>query len=253
MVLLHVLPKQHLELMINEHGDIFEGSRHLGELNIYYENDMSLVGPIGPTGPTTIGPQGPRGITGSTGIQGPIGIGFTGPIGITGIDGKNGLPGPIGIKGRVGPPGPIGDQGEPGPPRCMTPTPFISALVEKPFLYNNDTFPIIPWNTIINNSFTLNNKIVNFPKKYGVYKIEIGFQIKDYNLDTLAIELMFNNKCKKFTHLVPQSKQIVQNHSSCTNIHIIYPVEQETKMEINFDSTVDIIFERAYLSIIEIV
>lgn len=256
MVLIHLLPKQHFELIVNEHGDVFEGSRHLGELCVYNIHNTTLIGPTGPTGPSIMGPQGPRGITGDTGPMGYMGNSFTGIIGPTGIDGPIGLPGPFGIKGRQGPPGPMGGQGPTGPCRYTQPNPFLSATVEKAFQYNDETYPILSWESIINNGFALNNKIVKFPNKYGIYKIELCIQIQDYQGDLLAIELVFNNKCKKYTHLVPCSKknESTTRFSPSPSLHIIYPVEQETSMEIKFDSgNKDVIFERVHLSIIEII
>lgn len=252
MVLIHLLPKQDFKLIINEHGDVFEGSRHLGELNVFYEHDNTLIGPMGPTGPVTSGPQGPRGITGDVGPCGYSGASFTGLIGTTGIDGLQGLPGPIGIKGRQGQPGPVGETGPTGPCRYALPKPFLSATIEQVFEYNNDTFPILPWKSIINNGFTLNNKIVKFPNKYGIYKIELGLQLSSCENDTVGIELVFNNKCKKYSHLVPLCKRGVCNFSTSPSLHIIYPVEKETSMEIKFDCLDTITFQRVYLSIIEI-
>lgn len=255
MVLIHLLPKQRFELIVNEHGDIFEGSRHLGELCVYNEHNTALIGPTGPTGPTTVGPQGPRGITGNTGPNGYMGNSFTGIIGPTGIDGPIGLPGPVGVKGRQGPPGPIGDYGSTGPCRYTQPNPFLSAIIEKAFQYNDDTYPILPWESIINNGFTLNNKIVKFPNKYGIYKIELCIQLQDYSDDLIGVELIFNNKCKKYTHLLPCSKKSsTTRFSSSSSLHVVYPVQQETSMEIIFDcKSTDVIFERVHLSIVEII
>jgi len=252
MVLIHLLPKQDFKLIINEHGDVFEGSRHLGELNVFYEYDRSLMGPIGPTGPMTSGPQGHRGITGDVGPCGYPGSSFTGLIGPTGIDGPVGLPGPIGIKGRQGLPGPMGETGPTGPCRYTQPKPFLSTTIEQVFEYNNDTFPIFPWKSIINNGFTLANKIVKFPSKYGIYKIELGLQLKSGENDTIGIELVFNNKCKACTHLVPLSRRGTCHFSTSPSLHIIYPVEKETTMEIKFDCVGTISFERVHLSIVEL-
>lgn len=257
MVLIHLLPKQHFKLIINEHGDIFEGSRHLGELNVFYEYDDTLIGPTGPTGPVISGPQGPRGITGDTGPSGYPGASFTGLIGPTGIDGPQGLLGPIGIKGRQGPAGPVGETGPTGPCRYIQPKPFLSATIEQVFEYNNDTFPILPWKSIINNGFVLVNKIVKFPNKYGIYKIELGLQLKHTVhtvVDTIGVELVFNNKCKKYTHLVPLARRSGTCHfSTSPSLHVIYPVEKETSMEIMFDTlNSTILFERVHLSIIEL-
>lgn len=252
MVLLHILPKQHFELTINEYGDVFEGSKHLGELNLYCENDTFLTGPTGPTGPTAPGPLGSRGIMGNVGFTGDQGTSFTGPVGPTGIDGVPGMIGPLGIKGRQGPHGPIGCIGDPGPIRYSNPKPYLSATIKKPFIYNNDTYPILPWDTIINNNFTLNNKVIKFPLKYGLYKIEVGFQIRECTLDVIGIELVFNNKCKKYTHLVPNSKRAFQRHSSCNSLHVIHPVELETTLEIQFSCIGNVWFENGYISIIEL-
>ena len=252
MVLIHLLPKQHFKLIINEHGDVFEGSRHLGELNVYYEHDSSLIGPTGPTGPVTSGPQGARGITGDIGPCGQPGLSFTGPIGPTGVDGLQGVLGPIGIKGRQGIPGPMGETGPTGPCRYIQPKPFLYANIEQIFEYNNDTFPILPWKSIINNGFTLSNKIIKFPNKYGIYKIELGLQLNYSDTDTIGVELLFNNKCKKYTHLIPLSRRGTCNFSTSPSLHIIYPIEKETSMEIIFDTINTILFERIHLSIIEL-
>lgn len=255
MVLLHVLPKQHLKLVMNEHGDIFEGSRHLGELNLFYENDFTLIGPTGPTGPTISGHQGPRGITGCTGPCGNQGVGLTGPTGNQGVDGSPGLLGPIGIKGRQGPGGSYGDTGPTGPCRYTVIKPCLSATIENKFNYNADNYPIFPWENIINQGFTINNKTVKFPNKYGIYKIELCLQLVHYEYDVVGIEFIFNNKCKKYTHLVPSSKRTVKGHyfSSSSNLHLIYPVEKETSMEIKIDCRDDVVFEKIHLSIIEVV
>lgn len=252
MVLLHLSPKQEFKLIINEHGDVFEGSRHLGELNVFYEHDNTLIGFTGPTGPLTFGPQGPRGITGDVGPRGNPGASFTGLFGPTGIDGCQGLPGPIGIKGRQGPVGPMGETGPTGPCRYIQPKPFLSAIIEQVFEYNNDTFPILPWKSIINNGFTLSNKIVKFPNKYGIYKIELGLQLNSTDTDTIGVELVFNNKCKTCTHLVPLSRRNMCHFSTSPSLHIIYPIEKETSMEIKFDTNSTILFERVHLSIIEL-
>lgn len=254
MVLLHILPKRHFELDINEHGDVFMGSRHLGELVVYNEYNTTLVGPTGPTGHITCGNQGPRGITGDTGIIGTMGTSLTGSIGPTGIDGLPGLLGPVGLKGRCGPYGSIGITGDVGPPRCVNPNPFLSAIVENQFLYNNYTYPILPWSTIINNEFILANNIITFPKKYAIYKIELCIQLRNCELNVLTIELLFNGKCKKAIYLTPQSKHPIHTFSPCSSLHIIYPVEQETQMEIRINCMNSIVnFENMYLTIIEVV
>lgn len=254
MVLLHTLPKKHLNLNINEHGDIFEGSsKHLGELNMFCENDYSLIGMTGPTGPTTKGNIGPRGHVGNTGPTGFIGQCITGPTGDTGIDGIIGYIGPVGIKGRHGECGPTGIRGHTGNVRYSLPRPYLSGVIHKPFIFDSTTYPILPWKNISNNQFTLSNNIVTFPKKYGIYKIEVGFQLNTcVNQDMILIELIFNSKCKKYTHLTPNYKRHHQRHSSCSTLHIIYPVEQDTSMTIQISAGQSIAFENAYISIHEI-
>lgn len=259
MVLLHTLPKKHFNLNINEHGDIFEGSsRHLGELNMFCENDYTLIGITGPTGPTIKGHIGPRGCIGDTGPTGFVGQCITGPTGDTGIDGVMGYIGPVGIKGRHGPQGPTGIRGHTGNIRYNLPRPYLSGVIHTPFIFDSATYPIIPWKNISNNQFTLSNNIVRFPQKYGIYKIEVGFQlntcINQDMISMISVELVFNSKCKKYTHLTPNYKRHCQRHSSCSTLHIIYPVEQDTTMTIQISGCEQqsIVFENAYISIHEI-
>ena len=197
MVLLHILPKKHFNVYLNEHGDIFQGSHHLGELNLYCENDMHLVGPTGPMGPTIKGHVGLRGEQGNTGPIGRCGNGMIGPLGDTGIDGCMGYVGSVGVKGRQGSNGPMGLIGDKGD--VILSNAYLSAIIKDEFIYNsNGTYQVLPWTTIINNTFKLMNNIIQFPNKYGIYKIETCFQLLDCNEDVIEIELLFNNNCKKY-------------------------------------------------------
>lgn len=81
-------------------------------LEIYQEQDDTLIEVIVP-GPQ--GPPGPPGATGSTGLTGPTGVtGATGPTGATGLTGVTGATGPTGPTGATGPQGPQGAAGPSG-------------------------------------------------------------------------------------------------------------------------------------------
>jgi hypothetical protein len=250
MHILHILPKIHFELSMNEHGDVFEGERHLGELNLYSPNNNTLIGPTGPKGPTIKGERGPRGEMGKIGPTGPIGISILGPTGKQGIDGQNGLIGPCGIRGRIGPIGPTGDIGYRGGIRYETPRSFFHARVDKNFIYNDDptfNYHLIPWKNIFNNGFSLTNSVIEFPKKYAVYKIELGLQLTNFISDQcnhssdryenpIVVELVFNSKCKKYATMIPYCQSTNFTLSVCESIHHIFSIYEDTKLEIKINT-----------------
>lgn len=266
--ILHILPKKHLNLIMNEHGDIYEGTRHLGELNLYMGNNVLLIGPTGPTGPDIKGLKGYRGPIGDTGTIGKIGYSITGYTGPDGEDGEIGLLGPCGVKGRTGTFGPMGVTGDCGSIRYTEPRSFIHAKTDKNFIYNDDSklhYNLIPWTHVINNGFVLKNMTLLFPVKWGTYKIEIGFQLTNFSDNVckhvhkydsiLQVELYFNSYCKKYTTLVPYCKSEMFNLSPCESIHYIYTVNEVTEMTICINSNgknIDIQNE-LFLNVVEII
>lgn len=264
---LHFLPKQKINLLINEYGDIYNNKIHLGELNLFNDLNIHLIGTTGPTGPYICGLRGSRGNIGIDGSTGPIGYSTTGPMGDMGDDGPRGMIGSIGPRGREGDIGDKGDTGPKGDVKYKNPRYFLYAKVNNDFMHGNDDFNVIPWYHISNNGFKIANDMISFPNETGVYKIEIGLQLTaknhcthsndDLEASSMQIELCFTKKrtCKSTTYVIPYCQTKIMNISNCDTLHYIHIVDEPTDMyiKLNTHSHVQNFEKTMYMTIIEII
>ncbi len=267
MVLLHINPKTKLNLSINSYGDVYiNNTQHIGELSII----SNKTGPMGPTGPSMQGLKGYKGPIGDIGPTGPVGVSITGPNGDIGDNGPKGCMGRIGQRGIQGPEGMCGLIGSKGMALYTLPRYFLYAKIEQEFQYADQTdhYMLLPWYHIANNGFQIQNSIIKFPNRFGLYKIECGLQVTNFsNIDcphnsnllvnnSLQIELCFTKQrfCKSSTFIIPYCQKHKTSISYCETLHHIYTVTEETEMEICLKTCGNIqdIQDTMYLSIMEI-
>lgn len=264
---IHYLPKKKITLSMNEYGDMYRDGLHLGELNLFNDDNASLLGPTGPTGPAIKGLRGPRGDIGPRGVDGPTGPCTMGPVGYIGDDGPRGLVGTVGPRGREGDKGDVGPRGVKGMVRYSDPRYFLYARVAGTFKYDGVDFDVIPWYHISNNGFKISNHMVSFPNKTGVYKIEVGVQVipqhtscthspDDLESSCIQVELSFTARqlCKASSCVVPYCSSKVMNLSNCETVHYIHVVEEPTDLYIKLN-THGVVqkFENMYVCISEII
>lgn len=263
----HYLPKKKINLSMNEYGDMYRDGLHLGELNLFNDDNAALVGPTGPTGPATRGLRGPRGDMGQRGMDGPTGPSTPGPLGCVGDDGPRGLVGTVGPRGREGDKGDVGPRGAKGGVRYAEPRYFLYARVNGTFKYDGGDFDVIPWYHISNHGFKVCNEKVSFPNKTGVYKIEVGVQVipqhtwcthspDELESSCIQVQLSFTNKllCKTSSCVVPYCSSKIMTLSNCETAHYIHVVDEPTDLYIHLNTHGAVQkFENMYLCITEII